>query len=362
MRPSLTGGALCRTAGGYAIGAGRAGGVRYFSHSPATPAQVINNVSVAVRGFFLSGQKVRFDGIDPRTGERRYKTVSPLQDEAERRVAAALRLASTSAPGSSVDFQLSPTMTALCCCGLAGAPPPKTRVAEAAQIQTLHSEGLLDLVAVDFARALKDLAVVLSDLNRLATLGDLPIVQPDRSTIRVRFPGCDAETVERLCDEVGVQRGRVVQDEGFDRANGTDLALLFPFAPSAPASPGSRRLGFAPREPSSFSVDESSNQLDWHAMMSSSGRQGKQQPCSSAALQSSHTQLSFDDPELFGDNPWINSPPASDYSSINVSELGDRAYFVELSSAGRSSDASQYDGFRGAPRFHAGRDRAALWL
>jgi hypothetical protein len=26
----------------------------------------------------------------------------------------------------------------------------------------------------------------------------------DRSTLRVHFPGCDAQTVERLCDEVGV--------------------------------------------------------------------------------------------------------------------------------------------------------------
>jgi hypothetical protein len=34
LRPNLTGGALGRTAGGYAIGAGRIGGARYFSHGP----------------------------------------------------------------------------------------------------------------------------------------------------------------------------------------------------------------------------------------------------------------------------------------------------------------------------------------
>ncbi|KAJ5546778.1 hypothetical protein N7494_004363 [Penicillium frequentans] len=68
LRPNLTGGTLGRTAGGYAIGAGRFGGARYFSHGAAAPAQVIQNVSQGVRAFFLSGQKIRFDGIDPPYG------------------------------------------------------------------------------------------------------------------------------------------------------------------------------------------------------------------------------------------------------------------------------------------------------
>lgn len=42
LRPNLTGGALPRTAGGYSLGGGRTGGARYFSHTPAAPAQVIN--------------------------------------------------------------------------------------------------------------------------------------------------------------------------------------------------------------------------------------------------------------------------------------------------------------------------------
>jgi hypothetical protein len=52
------------------------------------------------------------------------------------------------------------------------------------------------------------------------------------SSLRVHFPGCDAGSVERLCEELGVQRGVVVQDEAFDFFAGTEVALLFPFAPS----------------------------------------------------------------------------------------------------------------------------------
>lgn len=42
LRPNLTGGAIPRTAGGYSLGGGRVGGARYFSHTPAAPAQVLN--------------------------------------------------------------------------------------------------------------------------------------------------------------------------------------------------------------------------------------------------------------------------------------------------------------------------------
>jgi hypothetical protein len=46
----------------------------------------------------------------------------------------------------------------------------------------------------------------MNDLKRLSSLGDLPVTLEQKSILRVRFPGCAAETVERLCDEVGVQR------------------------------------------------------------------------------------------------------------------------------------------------------------
>ena len=303
LRPSLTGGTLVRTAGGYAIGAGRIGGTRYFSQGAAAPAQVVNNVSAAMRAFLLSGSKVRYDGIDPKSGNKRFKTLSRLQNEAENK----LDKTHKNAPGTSVDFQISPTVTAL------GALGGLNISNKGYETKTLNSDGLMDLLSVDFARALKDLAAVLNDLKRLELLGDLPVFLHDKSTIRVRFPGCDAETVERLCDEVGVQRGRIVQDEDFDLLNGVDLALRFPFAPSIPASAEEQSQSpvhyFSPEE------------IDWRDMMMASPRED-QSP-------NSLTDPILVDRALFVDNPWTRS--SSGYSSINVSELGDRVFFPELS-------------------------------
>lgn len=319
------------------MGAGRVGGARYFSHGPAAPAQVINNVSAGVRAFFVSGQKVRFDGIDPLTGNKRYKAVSALQDQAERQMEGIPR----TAPGSFIDFQISPTVTAFG--ALAGFRKTSNNAVDS---QTLNTEGLLDMLSVDFARALKDLAAVLNDLKRLATLGDLSILMHDRSTIRVRFPGCDADTVERLCDEVGVQRGRIVQDEDFDIRTGADLALLFPFAPSTPDSADIECL-FQKDPPRSHAPDD----LDWQAMMSES--KSYSLPVHS---QGSGNGIKFEDSEMFGKNPWTSSP--SGYSSINISELGDRVFFPELSSAGIPDSASEYDGAQGIQRFLAECDQA----
>lgn len=335
LRPNLTGGTLGRTAGGYAIGAGRFGGARYFSHGPAAPAQVIQNVSQGVRAFFLSGQKVRFDGIDPRTGEKRYKAVSVLQDQAGRKMTAVPR----NAPGSHIDFQLSPTITAF---GAFSAMDKKSGTT----METLNSEGLMDLLSADFARSLKDFAAVLNDLKKIGTLGDLPIFLHDRSTIRVQFPGCDAETVERLCDEVGVSRGRIVQDEDFELRTGADLALLFPFAPSMASSDDTEYLF----EKTSQHKPQPSEDLDWHGMLTPAS------PMSPDSGLDSGKAISFDDKELFGSNPWTSLPSA--YSSINVSELGDRAYFAELSSAGLPESSLGSDGVQGIYNFLAECDTA----
>ncbi|KAJ5777453.1 hypothetical protein N7520_000699 [Penicillium odoratum] len=335
LRPNLTGGTLGRTAGGYAIGAGRFGGARYFSHGAAAPAQVIQNVSQGVRAFFLSGQKVRFDGVDPRTGEKRYKAVSAIQDQAGRNMAAIPR----TAPGSHIDFQLSPTITAF---GVLAGLDKKNGVATG-----MHSEGLMDVLSADFARALKEFATVLNDLKRLSTLGDMPILLHDQSTIRVRFPGCDAQTVESLCDEVGVQRGRIFQDEDFDLRTGADLALLFPFAPSI--APSSNTEDFF--EKPSKSIGPSTNDLDWHAMLTP-----ESSPFSHKSRDSGNA-ISFDDSELFGDNPWTS--PKSAYSSVNISELGDRAFFPEMSNSCASfSESGGYDGAEGIYRFLAECDMA----
>jgi len=74
---------------------------------------------------------------------------------------------------------------------------------------------------------------VLNDLQRLSGLGDLPLSYSyEDAALKVHFPGCDAQSVEALCDELGVQRGVLHQDEEFDAFVGTEIALLFPFAPS----------------------------------------------------------------------------------------------------------------------------------
>ncbi|KAJ6023203.1 uncharacterized protein N7446_013563 [Penicillium canescens] len=332
LRPNLTGGTLGRTAGGYAVGAGRFGGARYFSHGPAAPAQVIQNVSQGVRAFFLSGQKVRFDGIDPNTGEKRYKAVTVLQDQAERKMNSIPR----SAPGSYLDFQVSPTITAFG--ALSGLGQTSS-----APCDTLNSDGLMDLLSADFARALKDFAAIMNDLKRLSSLGDLPVTLHDRSTIRVRFPGCDADTVERLCDEAGVQRGRIVQDEDFDLRTGADMALLFPFAPSiAPSSDTDYYFEKAPKMQSQYPQD-----LDWHGMMT---------PSSPGISRDSGNAISFEDSQLYGANPWRTS--SQSYSSINVSELGDQPFFPELSSAGLPESTSAYEGVEGIYKFLAECDRA----
>ena len=232
LRPNLTGGALPRTAGGYGLGSGRVGGARYFSHTPAAPAQVMQNVSAAVRAFWISGQKAQFDGLTPR-GERRYRAVSAKQDEASRKMSAFPR----TTPGSYVDFRLNPTVTALS--PLAAAFPfPSTAASKVAVFDdvTLNTEGFIDVLSADFARAVKDLTATLGDVQKLCSLGDLPIQLEKGHTLRVRFPGVDADTVEALCDELGLTRGTVGEDPGFEEDAGVRMALRFPFAPGARSS------------------------------------------------------------------------------------------------------------------------------
>ena len=134
--------------------------------------------------------------------------------------------------GSFIDFHVNPAITALT--PLVAIIPSNTKVAQ--EIPNLNTDGFLDCLAVDFSRALKDLAMTMNDLKRLSALGDLPISLESKSILRVRFPGCDAETVERLCDEVGVQRGVISQDPDYHEDPGAHLALMFPFAPQSDPS------------------------------------------------------------------------------------------------------------------------------
>ncbi|CAG8981544.1 hypothetical protein HYALB_00013929 [Hymenoscyphus albidus] len=303
LRPNLTGGALPRSAGGYGLGGGGANGARYFSHGPAAPAQVMNDVSIAVRAFFLSGNKAQYDGTTS-LGEKRYRAISTLQAETGRK----MRSLPKHTLGSFIDFKVNPTITALTPLGKIF---PAGSIMEASTPH-LNTEGFLDVLSVDFARALKDLAATLGDLKRLSSLGDLPITLEEKSVLRVRFPGCDAETVERLCDEVGVQRGIIHQDQDFDHSVGGNMALMFPFAPTSEKALSS--------------------------------------PGGSLRSQNGHNFIEDDDyddetiDEIIMQNPWLEGYESMDSPSEHESE-----YFSKPS--GLENSSSDFEGLEGIYRF-----------
>lgn len=303
LRPNLTGGAMPRSAGGYSLG----GGARYFSHTPAAPAQVVQNVSQAMRAFFLSGQRLQYDGVGAR-GQAKYRAVSVLEDKTIRKMASVPR----TTPGAYVDFQLNPTITALSplAAAIASASEDAFNAKPATGLATLNTEGLLDVLSADFGRALKDLTATCADLGRLSSLGDLPITLEPNRTLRVRFPGLDNVTLEQICDDIGITRGRVGLDPGFDDAVGVPVALRFPFAPEsskALSSPGgsARSLG-------SYELDDQSVLSD-----------------------DSFVQEAFD--AHLADNPWLSDPEG--YESMSP----------PLSSGEHCSD--EFEGLEGIYRF-----------
>lgn len=324
LRPNLTGGTLGRTAGGYALGSGRVGGARFFSHTPAAPAQVIQNVSQAVRAFLISGSKAQFDGVNPRNGEKRYKAVSAVQDK----VARSVRAIPKASPGSYVDFNVNPTITALtplnAVAGYSSTPCTQ---------ETLNTEGLLDILSADFSRTLKELAIILKDLDRLSSLGDLPITYRP-SALRVHFPGCDAETVERLCDELGVCRGVVGQDEDFDTFVGTEIALLFPFAPSRTMSECS--LFEKPVLTRMTPQDE----IQWRNMMS------PEDDALTSPDYSTQSDAGLEYETIDETNPWLSSP--SGYDSLHSSEAEESMLCYERA---EQHSPLEYQGIEGIYRF-----------
>lgn len=264
----------------------------------------------------ISGQKAQFDGIDPHRGEKRFKAVSALQDQVNR----TLNKVPKATPGSYVSFNINPTVTAL-------TPLKAIKGFAASQETSLKSEGLLDVLSVDFTRAVKELAAVLKDLQRLSELGDLPITY-ENSTLKVHFPGCDRDTVETICGDFEVQRGVVIQDENFDDFVGTDIALLFPFASSR-----------TPSECSFFEKPVSGRQyvpvIDWEQMLSPS--------VLSSDAYSTHSEDGFDeylDIEDATTNPWLSSSP-SGYESLHASEADEVNYDAPL----------EYQGIEGMYRF-----------
>ncbi|KKY25115.1 putative casein kinase ii beta 2 subunit [Phaeomoniella chlamydospora] len=330
LRPNLTGGTLSRTAGGYGTGAGRMGGARYFSHSPAAPAEVVNNVSAAMRAFWLSGQRIQYDGSDHRTGAMRYKAVSHTREKAGK----GLQKAHFQAPGSYVDFKLSPVITAI--------SPLGNLSVDGENQNTLNRDGLLETLSVDFVRALKDLSLVTNDLKKLSTFGDLALEQPESNILRVRFPGCDAITLESLCAELEIERGIVHEDPDFDAYNGTEMALLFPFAPTRLAS--ENIVPTIPRQESG-----KREELTWQGMLS---------PELSPSQGFSHisaTSHDFEDVQVDA-NPWLTSP--SGYSSLHGSSELDAAHFFEKPAKKSNPELSDYEGLEGIYRFLEECDRA----
>ncbi|KAH7034866.1 uncharacterized protein B0I36DRAFT_317121 [Microdochium trichocladiopsis] len=313
LRPNLTGGALPRSAGGYGLGSGRIGGARFFSHGPASHAQVIQNVSQAVRAFWISGQKAQFDGLNAR-GEARFRAVSAVQDQTMRKLSSSSSADRT--PGSNLDFRLNPTVTALG--PLAAAFPfPSAATATANVEPSINTEGFLDVLSGDFARALKDLTATLTDLQKLAALGDLPIQLVESKgghILRVRFPGVDADTVEALCLDLGLTRGIVTEDPEFGRD--APVALKFPFASTVLSQDihsglpwqSSYKRAAAGAASAYFGTDETESDTDEDEITAMFFDQNH--------INSNHDNELDDDgfSEIVQRNPWLASP--SDSSSL----------------------------------------------
>jgi hypothetical protein len=86
------------------------------------------------------------------------------------------------------------------------------------------------------------------------------------NTLRVRFPGMDAYALENLCDDIGITRGVIGQDEELlsDEPAEVAMTLQFPFAPDSNktiTSPGGSERSIASHEAfdevSSLSSDDS---------------------------------------------------------------------------------------------------------
>lgn len=308
--------------------------MRHFSHTPAAPAEIINNVSAAVRAFWLAGHRAQFDGVDGRFGQKRFKAMTLLQDQAGRK----MRSIPRATPGSHVDFHLSPTITAMSPLGIC--LDSSTGLSTG---QTLNSEGLLNGMAVDFAHAVKDLGTILQDLQRLSVLGDLPLSMPERSLVRVQFPSCDLKTVERLCDEVGVRRGVIRQDEDFDAYGCVDLPLLFPFAPST-----TETVSFSSLTEKKGQDHVKRDEIEWLHMMSS----GQTKTKNSAGF----SECSDTGYQLEGTNSGVEyhrALTASGYSSLHTSSQFDEN--ADLSTEpvryAAAQSASDYEGLEGIYRF-----------
>ena len=277
-----------------------------------------------MRAFWLSGQRLQYDGSDRQTGQMRFKAVSRTQKNARSKMQSLPK----QAPGSYVDFQVGPLITAV--------GPLSGNASE----NTLNSEGLLGMLSADFARAFKDLSIITNDLKKLSAVGDLSLSLVENNILRVRFPGCDADTVDKLCDELGVQRGIVHEDPDFNVYHGAEMALMFPFAPSHVPSDA----GLPPAK-----TRQERDEVIWQNMLSP-------KPAPSPGFSHlSETSHDFEDVQMEG-NPWLSSP--SGYSSLHGSSDFDVAEMFDLPPTKPQQFSSEYEGIQGIYRFLEECDRA----
>ncbi len=350
LRPNLTGGALPRSAGGYRLG-GIGKGARHFSHTPGAQAQVIHNVSAGIRAFFVGGGKARFDGVDPVTGEKRFRSVSATEDGVYTQWESPI---SSSMKGTNLEFKISPTITALC--------PSFSPDKSSFDMTSLNDIDFLSTLTSDFARAIQDLSLILTDLRALSAFGDLPIFlthTPTGPMLSVRFPGCDADLVSRLCDEVGVRRGVVVEDEGWHAAQigkpgqaekDVEMALLFPFAPNDTPSLPSEGGGYYFTDPSQRRRRRQPEYLDWRSMLSPSQR-------SQYTAQSLHDDYSVEDVTLKSRDLHAHSP-ISGYESLQDSDFASEDPYLHTESPVKTAtthrtraESGEYEGLEGIYKF-----------
>ena len=312
-------------------------GARHFSHTSGAQAQVVQNVSAGMRAFFVGGGKARFDGVDPTTGEKRFRSVSHTEDAVYTQWESPL---TRSKRGTSLDFKLNPTVTAL-------SPVfSSNNSQEAFNSSSLNDLGLLDTLATDFARALEDLSTILADLRVLSAFGDLPISLITTSSapvLRVRFAGCDGDLVSRLCNEVGVRRGLIVEDEAWTVEKDVEMALLFPFAPTggddAESESNDGRSYF---ESKPLDQGHQADELEWRHMLSPSVHTPPQ-------TDSLHARSTiYTPPEKF-DTP-------SGYESLRDSDFASEDPYYQFPSPVKApshsaTQSADYEGLEGIYRF-----------
>ena len=180
LRPNLTGGAIPRTAGGYTLGGSTCRrSTILLSYTCSSSSGCEQCFSSRPRLLALRPKSsVRWDEL-PR--ERRDIVISPTS---KRRLASSCQSLPRNAPGAFIDFAVNPTVTALS--PLAAVVPFRLRPWRSHHLN-LNTEGMLDVLSVDFARALKDLAATMNDLKRLSSLGDLPISLEKKSILTCPF-------------------------------------------------------------------------------------------------------------------------------------------------------------------------------